>query len=396
MSLSLKIGKVYGIPIYIHFTFLIILPLIIYVFSTGTAEIFGVVLGFGNADLSSVAKVILGTIATIIFFTAVVAHELAHSYVAIKYGVNIKHITLMLFGGVASMEEIPRKPMEELKMASAGPMTSLAIGVASFGGMALVDLLGIGSPGDSLVILLGLIGFYNIVLAAFNLIPAFPMDGGRVLRSFLATRMSYIEATKKAASVAKVLSIGMAAVGVFSNLLFVAIGIFIYFAAREEERATVIGESLEGVTIRQLMSDAVHVAHPSMSVQQLLDKMMATNKTGFPVVDYGIVGIVTLSDTRKVPKNSASTTLVRDIMTREVVTVRPETPANDAVKIMGQKNVSRLVVVDDQGNLVGIVTKKDFVRMVEIMEAKKRETVWGQPGWDQQLKSPPPPPPGYI
>jgi CBS domain-containing protein len=134
-----------------------------------------------------------------------------------------------------------------------------------------------------------------------------------------------------------------------------------------------------------------------MSVQQLLDMMMATNRTGFPVVDYGLVGIVTLSDTRKVPKDRAPFTQIRDIMTKEVITVRPDTPANDAVRILSQREISRLIVVDDRRNLVGIVTKRDFTRMVEVMEARKRGTAWGQPGWEQQVRRPPPPPPpGYT
>jgi Zn-dependent protease/CBS domain-containing protein len=393
--MSLKIGKALGIPIYLHFTFLIILPLFIYVFSTETADILGITLGFGGTDLSTAAKIAFGTVAALMFFAAVLAHELAHSYVAIRYGVRIKHITLMLFGGVASMEEMPRKPLEELKMAFAGPMASFVIGVVSFGGMFFVDLLDLGSSWESIVILLGLTGFYNVLLAGFNLMPAFPMDGGRVLRSYLATKMSYVEATKKAAYVAKVLAIGMAVVSlvVFFNLFLLLIAMFIYFAAREEERATIIGESLDGLTVRQLMSDAIQVVHPSMSVQQLLDMMMATNRTGFPVVDYGLVGIVTLSDTRKVPKDRAPVTQIRDIMTRDVVTVRPDTTANDGVRILSQKEIGRLVVVDDRGNLVGIVTKKDFTRMVDIMEARKRGTAWGQPGWEQQIARPPPPPP---
>jgi Zn-dependent protease len=398
-GISLKIGRALGIPIYLHFTFLIILPLFIYVFSTGETDIFGITLGFGGTDLSTAAKVAFGTTAAVLFFTAVLAHELAHSYVAIRYGVKIKHITLMLFGGVASMEEMPRKPLEELKMAFAGPMASFVIGATAFGGMVFVDFLDLGSSGESIVILLGLTGFYNVLLAGFNLLPAFPMDGGRVLRSYLATKMSYVDATRKAASVAKVLAIGMAVVSliVFFNLFLLLVAMFIYFAAREEERATVIGESLDGLTVRQLMSDAIMVAHPNMSVQQLLDMMMATNRTGFPVVDYGLVGIVTLSDTRKVPKDRAPFTQIRDIMTKEVITVRPDTPANDAVRILSQREISRLIVVDDRRNLVGIVTKRDFTRMVEVMEARKRGTAWGQPGWEQQVRRPPPPPPpGYT
>ena len=379
----MKIGRIFGIPIHLHFTFLIILLGMIYLFVAFSYEIAGFTLGFADLDAGLSIKLLFGTVTAVVFFVTILAHELAHSYMAMKYGVKIRSITLLIFGGVASMEEIPRKPGEELKMALAGPMTSLAIGAAAYGLLLFMEFIDLGSGADGVVILMGIIAFYNILLAGFNLLPAFPMDGGRVLRSYLAERMSYVDATRKAVSVAKVLAIGMAIVGIFGNLFLIVVALFIYFAAKEEEQATVINESLEGLTVRQIMSDAVQVVHPDMTVQQLLDMMLATRKMGFPVVDFGLVGIVTLSDTNNVPKDRAHVTRVKDIMKRDVVTVRPETPATEAIKIISQKDVGRLPVVDERNALVGIVTRKDFLRMVEIMEARRRGTVWGQPGWQQ-------------
>jgi CBS domain-containing protein len=129
-----------------------------------------------------------------------------------------------------------------------------------------------------------------------------------------------------------------------------------------------------------------------MSVQQLLDMMLVTRRMGYPVVDNGLVGMVTLSDTNKVPKQEVHLRAVRDIMSTDVVTVPPELPASEALKIMAKRNISRLPVMDSSGSLIGIVTKKDFLRMVEIVEARKRGTAWGQPGWDQQQQWRPPPP----
>ena len=392
MRASLRIGRIFGIPIYLHFTFLMILLLFIYGLSAYTLEILGIKIGFSEIDASTAAKYAFGTIASVVFFVTILAHELAHSYVAMRYGVKIRSITLMIFGGVASMEEIPRKPGEELRMAIAGPATSLAIGGGAYGLYVLFGLLDLGSWAEGVEILLGIIAFYNILLAFFNLLPAFPMDGGRVLRSFLAGRMSYVDATKKAVSVAKVLAIIMAITGIFVNLFLLLIAFFVYVGAKEEEQATVISESLEGFTVRQIMSDAIQVVHPDMTVQQLLDMMLATRKMGFPVVDFGLVGIVTLSDTNRVPKDRAHVMRVKDIMTREVVTVRPDMPAAEAVKILSQKGVGRLPVVDDRGALVGIVTGKDFLRMVEIIEARRRGTVWGQEGWEQRARPPQQPP----
>lgn len=396
MRNSIKIGRVFGIPIYLHLTFLIILPMFVWIFSEGDVEILTFKLGFGQLDVGAGAKYLLGTVAATVFFATILAHELAHSYVAMKYGVKIRHITLMLFGGVAAMEEIPRKPGQELRMALAGPMASLVIGVIVYLVMVVVDGFGSSSVEvEGVVILLGIIAFYNILLAGFNMLPAFPMDGGRVLRSFLSTRMSHVEATKKAVSVAKVMAIAMAAFGVLYgfNIFLIIIAIFVYISAKEEGQATVISANLEGVTVRQVMTDAVQVVHPDTSVQQLMDVMLATRMMGYPVVDNGLVGIVTLSDTSKVPKNEAHLRRVRDIMTVDVVTVTPELPAADAIKIMAQRNVSRLPVVDFSGRLVGIVTRKDFLKMVQIIEARKRVPVWGQPGWDQFQQRPPASPP---
>ncbi|UCE90979.1 MAG: site-2 protease family protein [Methanobacteriota archaeon] len=393
----MKIGRIFGIPIYLHLTFLIILPLFVWVFSSESLRIFGITLGFEGLDTTMAVEYAFGTAAAVIFFATILAHELAHSYVAIRYGVTIRSITLMLFGGVASMEEMPRKPGQELKMALAGPMTSLAIGLVSYVAMIFVRELAIGTvAAEGLEILLGIIAFYNVLLAGFNLIPAFPMDGGRMLRSFLATRMSNIDATRRAASVAKVLAAAMGVFGiVFGNIFLIFIAFFVYMGAKEEEQATVITESLEGFTVRQLMNENVQTVHPNISVQQMMDTMMATRMMGFPVVDQGLlVGIVTLTDTDKVPKERAGMTMVRDIMSRSVVTVRPNLPASDAIKLISKRNVGRLPVVDDSGALVGIVTRKDFLRMVEIMEARRKGATWGPPEWHLQherRQHPPPP-----
>ena len=395
MKSSLRIGKVFGIPIYLHLTFLIILPLFVWVFSEGRDEFLGIVLGFGGLDATTGVKYAFGTVAAIVFFVTIVAHELAHSYMAMRYGVKIRSITLMLFGGVASMEEIPRKPGEELKMAFAGPMMSILIGVASFAAMLMVEQLDQSIVSvEGTVILLRIQAFYNILLAGFNLIPAFPMDGGRVLRSFLSSRMSYVDATKKAASVAKVMAAMMGVVGILYGMIFlIFIAFFVYIGAKEEEQATVISESLEGMTVAQLMTSPVQTIHPDTSVQQLLDTMLVTRRMGFPVVRDGtLVGMVTLSDTSRVAKEDTRLATVKDIMSTEVVTVPADMPAAKALKIISGRNIGRLPVVDASGALVGIVTRKDFLRMVEIVEARRRGTTWGQPGWDQQG---PPPPPTY-
>lgn len=391
MSASINIGRILGIPIRLHMTFLLIFPLFVYLFSNppSESELLGIPLSFRDLDADAATKYAFGTIAAILFFAAILAHELAHSYLALKYGVRIKHITLMIFGGVSAMEEIPREPKQEWRMAFAGPLTSFGIGILSW--YARIPLHSFGPSSvlvDGIVILLGIVGFYNILLAAFNLIPAFPMDGGRLLRSYYASRMPFVQATARAAKIGRYFAIAMGLYGLFTlNMWLIVIALFVYIGASEEEQSTTVTEALHGLTVRQLMTDAVQVVHPDTSVAQLHELMLATRHMGFPVVDRGLVGIVTLTDTQKVPREQVPFTLVRDIMTKNVVTVPPTMDAAKALALMTEKRISRLLVTDGP-NLVGIVTQKDFLRAVNVISARMRaaQTGYGYP--------PPPPPQG--
>jgi Zn-dependent protease len=393
MAGSIGIGKILGIPIKLHITFLLIFPLFVYIFSnpgSGT-EFFGMPMSFENLDVSTFDKYILGTIAAVLFFAAILAHEIAHSYLALKYGIKIKGITLMIFGGVSAMEDVPRQPGQEWRMAFAGPLSSLLIGLGSWGVMLLLKFADSSSVvAEAAVILTGMMGFYNVLLAGFNLIPAFPMDGGRLLRSYFAKRMSFMEATIRAARIGRYFAIGMAVFGIFYNFFFIVIALFVYIGATEEEQATTISESLHGRTVKELMSAPVQVVAPDMTVQQLHDLMLSTRFMGFPVVDNGLVGIVTLTDTQKYPKQQLPFVRVRDIMTREVVTIKPDMDAVEALNMMTRKKISRLVVMDGP-MLVGIVTQRDFLRAIDIAIVRGRapKTGFFQPPPSEGQNQPP-------
>lgn len=390
MAAAIRIGGILGIPIYLHLTFLLILPLFVYIFSAPANDIViaGMPTSFRGLETDLWVKYVFGTVAALVFFGTILAHELAHSYTALRYGVTIRSITLMVFGGVSSMEELPREPKQEWRMAFAGPFTSLTVGLASYGAVLVLRLLESESMViEGIIILLGLMAVYNLLLAGFNMIPAFPMDGGRVLRAYFASRMSYIEATKKAARIGRYFAIAMGIFGIFFNFWFILIALFVYIAATEEEQSTAITEGLQGLTVRDLMSRDVQVVHPDMAVQQLHDIMLATRHMGFPVVDKGLVGIVTLSDTHKIPKEKVPLARVRDIMTTNVVTVRPEEDAAKALKLMLDRKIGRLIVQED-GRLAGIVTRKDFLRAIDIATARQKAMRWGE-----QFQQPPPPAP---
>jgi len=394
MDGSIRIGRILGIPIKLHLTFLLILPLFVWVFSDQEGTILGMPLGFGNLEASDTVRYAFGTVAAVLFFAAILAHELAHSLLALRYGVRIKSITLMLFGGVASMEEMPRRPGEEWRMAFAGPLTSFGIGAVSFAVMLVLGLFTVDSVAfEGATVLAGLLALYNVILGIFNLVPAFPMDGGRLLRSYYASRMSYVEATRKAARVGRYFAIGMGIFGLLSfNLILMLIAFIIYIGASEEEQSTVISESLSGVTVRQVMTSSVEVVHPDISAQRLLDLMLATRHMGFPVVELGLVGIVTLSDVQKVQRDRLQFTRVRSIMTREVVTVGPDRSAAEALKLMSQRKIGRLIVVEG-GRIVGIVTRKDLLQAVEVLSQRGHFLPPGQaPPQGPAYQYPPPPP----
>lgn len=379
MKWSYKLGSIHGIPIKLHVTFLLILLAFIWIFAVQEFKIFGIFIGFGGMNIPTWLKYLFSAIASVLFFSTVLYHELSHSLVARSYGIKIRGITLFALGGVAQMEDIPRDPEMEAKMAAAGPAFSLAIGIFSY---AIYYFFGPVSPTASealfknaALIVVGIIAFYNLILGLFNLIPAFPMDGGRILRALFAMRMPYIEATKKAVAVGKSVLFAMAIVGLlFGYFMLILIAIYLYFAASGEERATVISATLEGFKIRDVMTTVPKVVHvpPEWTVNQLVDLMFKTKHMGYPVQDSGasssVLGVVTFADVRQIPVSARDTTRVEDIMNRELISIGPDADAFAALNLMSRRNVGRLIVMDD-GKMVGIVSRTDLIRAIQFRGA---------------------------
>lgn len=236
MNSSLKIGNIMGIPIKLDTSFLLALPLSAY-FSSINSQPFG----FAGVE-PSIVRYSLSALSAILLFVSVLLHELAHSYFAKRYGSNIDSITLFLFGGVASME-IPKKPRQETIVAFAGPLTSLIIGF-----FCLFTYIYIISPNPVLYqnpvsLIIWILGSMNLMLGVFNLVPAFPMDGGRVLRSIFARKMSYAKATHSAASIGKFIAILMAIFGIYGkDIWLLLIALYIYGGASNEDRNIQITE----------------------------------------------------------------------------------------------------------------------------------------------------------
>lgn len=357
MKTSFQIGTILGIPIKLHITFLLILPVFALVFATNPAP-------FGFLDQTTpLMNYLLSFITTVLLFLCVLLHELGHSYVAQRYGVEIKDITLMLIGGVSSMEEIPRNPSQELKMAFAGPLVSLLIGFTIFVSNFLAASVISSYAATPIYMMFNILSSINIVLGLFNLLPAFPMDGGRVLRAWYAKRMNYIQATHYAASVGKLFAFLMGIVGLFSNAWLILIAFFVYIGASEEDRSTTVTVTLEKYSVSDVMSPNVTSVSPDMTIDSLLHFMFEHRHMGYPVIEgNSLKGIVTLTDVHKVPPLERVVLQVKDIMTTSVVSLPVNAKASEAFKVMMSNNIGRVLVIDSAGSVVGILSRTDLMR----------------------------------
>jgi Zn-dependent protease/CBS domain-containing protein len=376
MDWSFRIGRLFGIPILIHFTFLLIIPLFAWIIASQITtttdlirEMYAVPIDISLITAGSMPYV-LGTVVSLGLFGGVLIHELAHSLVARRNGIKINSITLLIFGGVASMEDQLPDPMVELPMALVGPLTSLAVGIICSGLVYTAPLLS-GNPAVAgvLIFVFGYLGVLNIILFGFNLLPAFPMDGGRVFRAWLAKRMPLHRATRIAADVGKGFAIIFGLIGiVFLSPLLLLIAFFIYIGASQETVAVKYSVLLQDIRVGSMMSSPVITVGPALPVTKVIEMMYATKHLGFPVVEHDILlGMVTVADVQRMPSIDRDAMQVRDVMARGVIAVTPETPVVDVLRIMGAKDIGRVPVVD-KDRLVGIVTRTDILKVVELKE----------------------------
>ena len=376
MDGSFRIGRLFGIPILIHYTFLLVIPLFAWIIgsqitlTTGMlTEVFQVPIDTSLITAGFIPY-ILGTIVAFGLFAGVLVHELAHSLVAKRKGIAINSITLMIFGGIATMEEGVPDPKIELPMALVGPIASLVVGIVCTGIMYAVPSLSM-SPGTAgvLVFLFGYLGMLNIILCFFNLLPAFPMDGGRVLRAWLAKRMPLHRATKIAADVGKGFAILFGIIGLFAFSPFlILIALFIYIGANMESTAMKYSHLLQDVTVGDMMSRPVTTVPPTIPVSQVIGMMYTSKHLGFPVIERDtLIGMVTLADVNRTSSIDREAMQVRDIMSRDPITLPPTAPVIDALRIMSARNIGRIPVVLD-GKILGIVTRTDILKVTELKQ----------------------------
>ncbi|WP_128476742.1 CBS domain-containing protein [Halorussus pelagicus] len=373
---SFTVGRAFGIPIKLDLTFLLILPVFAWLIGSQVGTLVGSLNMLWGTSLDSTALTtgnlqwILGTAAAVGLFVGVVLHELGHSLVAMRYGFPIESITLWIFGGIARLTETPEEWKQEFTIAIAGPAVSIALGVVSY----LLVLVTGGVPTVQFVF--GYLALMNLALAAFNLLPGFPMDGGRVLRALLARNRPFADATQTAAEVGKLFAIVLGLVGLFSaNLLLAGIAFFIYIGATSEAQQTVMNAAFRDVRVRDVMThaDDLETVAPDTSVAELMETMFRQRHTGYPVLENGeLVGMVTLDDARRVSEVERDAYTVRDVMSSDLKTVPASDDAMSAFERIQQHGIGRLLVIDADGELAGLISRTDLMTAFDIIQKSGR------------------------
>jgi Zn-dependent protease len=327
--------------------------------------------------LSTLTYWAIGLASAIILFASILIHELSHSYVAKKNGLPIARITLFFFGGVSEMTQEPQDAGLEVRMAAAGPLMSYLIaGVLG----ASWYVCKIANAPVAVTATLSYAALINAILGTFNLLPAFPLDGGRVLRGSMWKRSkNLVGATRTATRLSEIFSLLMMFGGIIliftqdfvDGLWVIVLGLFIRSGAETSLRQTLVGEVLTGVKVSDIMTGNVLTVSPDITVQQLItDYFLIYHHGGYPVVKNGaILGVITLQGVRSVPKEKREQTLVQEVMipSERGVVVDPSTGAMDAMSKMASNNVGSIVVAD-QGRLLGIVTREDIARAIQMRQ----------------------------
>ncbi|MGQ0607040.1 MAG: M50 family metallopeptidase [Chloroflexota bacterium] len=367
MGSGWKIGRLAGIDLAVHPSWLVIAFLL--TFSLADAFFPRLIPGWSTGQYW-----LLGVGTAFLFFASVLAHEFSHAVVARRLGLKVAGITLFIFGGATTIETDSRSARDEALIALAGPASSLIIGAAMLGIGALV-------PQPEVRAIVGWLGVINLVLGAFNLVPGYPMDGGRVLRAILwRVRGDPLAATRQAAIVGRVIGYLMVAGGVYwalrsrdigSGLWLALVGWFLATAAEATMQQAGVEKSLSGVRVRDAMDVTPAAISPNESVADLVSEhMLRGDDRSFLVRhdDGGLAGMVTLGDVRRLPRESWADRRVTDIMTRfgDLATIGPDEPLVDALRLIQEREVGQLPVIGEEARQpLGLVTRRGILRLIE-------------------------------
>jgi Zn-dependent protease/CBS domain-containing protein len=380
MKSSLRLFRVAGIDIGIHYTWIFIFILISWSLAVG-------VFPAQHPNQSAALYWGMGIITALLLFVSVLLHELAHSLVAKSRGMKVSSITLFILGGVSNLEEEPEKPGIEFSMAIVGPLTSLVLGIICWGVVSglvgkpvtPVELYNGSVSATAVEAILGLLAWMNVALAVFNLVPGFPLDGGRVLRSILwGSTGSLIKATNIAGRVGQAFGWALIGIGVWQalsgnfigGLWYAFIGWFLNSAADASRKEITLRERLSHIKVKELIGLEPRMIPPETTVSELVSHIFSQQHgRAIPVCrESRLRGIVTVSDVKKIPQDRWATTPVEQIMTTSpLYTVTPEDNLNTVLKLISQHDINQ-VIVNKDGQCAGMLGRADIIHHIQFTQ----------------------------
>ncbi len=358
MKWSWKVARIAGIDIYIHATFLLLIYL--------------VGISYWNQQ-GTVAAVISGVGFILALFGCVVLHEFGHSLTARRYGIKTRNITLLPIGGVAALEKMPDDPRQEINVAIAGPAVNFVIAFLLYMYLNLshapIASGELSVSGGSFVYRLMLI---NVFIGAFNLLPAFPMDGGRILRAALALRMDHARATQKAASVGQFLALGMGFLGIMYNPFLLFIAVFIWFGASMENNAEQLKSVLGQATVRHAMLNEFHTLSPEDNLARAVELTLAGSQKDFPVGYHNNLNkVLHHSELIKGLQEKGEHARISDLPLQDIQSADVDEPLGKLLARM-QGHPAQMIAVSDKGQIVGLLNLENILELIKIQNALVR------------------------
>ena len=369
MGSAFKIGRVAGIDVKVHWTFFLLLAFFAFIGYQGSGGLIGA---------------LTATAVIVALFLCVLLHEFGHSLVAQRLGINIQGITLLPIGGVSNFESLPERPADEVKITIAGPLVNVVLAFIFFGVALLLGAVplvpsnnlftGFGSVGEFFFYL----GYLNVVLAVFNLLPAFPMDGGRVLRGLLATRLGAVRATDIASAVGQFFALAFFFIGLLTaDFILTFIAVFIFFGASGEKQMVRQRESTHGILVSDVMGTKPHTetVTPYHTFGQVLDSVIHGYQEDFPVVDENgkLLGMITREEIFAAAHSPGKYSRVRELMKTNVPTISPQADLfDDGLHVLQQSGL-RAMPVTENGELVGMLTIEDIGQANLLRDLRQEE-----------------------
>lgn len=365
MKWSWKITRLAGIDIYMHATFLLLVAWI--AFSYWITE-------------RSLLAMLDGVLFLLTIFACVVLHELGHALAARKFGIPTRDITLLPIGGVARLERMPEKPAQELWVALAGPLVNVVIASILFIGLLFTGSL---QPLTNLSVsegnFLERVMVVNVSLVLFNLIPAFPMDGGRVVRALLAIRLEYSQATRIAAAIGQTIAFIMGIVGLLNNISLLLIAAFIWISASQESNQVQVKTEISKYLVHEAMLTDFHTLSPTDPIAHPAQMLLNGSQHDFPVVvDNHVVGLLTREEVIRNLAKHDDRSLVSYVMQKDVCVIDPD-QSLDKVMLWLQANSQSILPVVQNGVLVGIITLENIEEFLLIRNAKRLRKLGNTP-----------------